>query len=160
LYGLVWIYTINQYLYSHHHIHRYRETLEHIYYTIYTNRVSFNQIWSGGLTLLLIMLMNLNKLIIFCLFLDDIIFLKHKMLGHIHTNPYNRYLSPLLLWFRFSPVARHIYVIKILFNTSSVPSVVNWLECSPRSVVDYGFEPKNMIFFLLREATWVRTQFR
>ena len=47
--------------------------------TIYT--VSFNQIQSGGLTLLLIILMNLHKLIRFCLLLDDIISLIHKMLG-------------------------------------------------------------------------------
>jgi hypothetical protein len=29
---------------------------------------------------------------------------------------HHRYLSPLLLWVRFSPVARHIYVIKIFFQ--------------------------------------------
>ena len=48
--------------------------------TIYTNRVSFNQIQSGELTLLLMMLMNLHKLIRFCLYLGDIVSLKPKKL--------------------------------------------------------------------------------
>jgi hypothetical protein len=43
---------LQQYLYSHHHIHRYRKTLEYMYniyniyniYNLYNYRVSFNQI--------------------------------------------------------------------------------------------------------------------